>query len=97
MKKECTVQQPGLRAGRRTQAATRGNVFDRYPRLFRPLTLLAAVYSHLLEEPIGPGRTLRLVHAQVASMLFIFPVNLDLCVRFLFLLWAAAAIRQCRR
>lgn len=57
---------------------------------------LADTYSRLLEEPVTPRRTLRLLHAQLAGLMLVFPVNFHPGVRFLFLMWMVLAIWQCR-
>jgi len=60
------------------------------------LRRLAAVYSFLLEEEVGPRRTLRLLHAQVAAMSAVLPADMPLALRALLLAWAFLACRQCR-
>lgn len=60
------------------------------------LRRLAAVYSFLLEEEVGPRRTLRLLHAQVAVLSAVLPADMPLALRALLLAWAFLACRQCR-
>lgn len=60
------------------------------------LRKLASVYSFLLEEEVGPRRTLHLLHAQIAVMLLTLPADMPVALRALLLAWACLAARQCR-
>ncbi|HRF85973.1 MAG TPA: hypothetical protein PLN34_05355 [Alloprevotella sp.] len=61
-----------------------------------PVVFLSGIYSLLLEEEVKPGFTLRLLHAQAAGLMLLFPAPLGLPARLVCLLWAALALRQCR-
>ena len=51
----------------------------------------------LLGEQVTPRYALCLTHAQVAVWALVFPVVMPLSARALCLLWAALAVRQCRK
>lgn len=57
---------------------------------------LARLYSRLLEEPVSPRRTLRLLHVQLAGLLLVLPADLHPGFRLLFLAWLMLAARSCR-
>lgn len=58
---------------------------------------LARLYSLLLEEPITPVRTLRLLHAQIAAIAAICPAEMPVAIRLTCFAWAAMAICGCRK
>ena len=58
---------------------------------------LARYYSRMLGEQVTPRYALCLTHAQVAVWALVFPVVMPLSARALCLLWAALAVRQCRK
>ena len=58
---------------------------------------LARYYSRMLGEQVTPRYALCLTHAQVAVWALVFPVAMPLSARALCLLWAALAVRQCRK
>lgn len=83
-------------AGVMPRTAARRGLLSRLERL-TVVRRLAALYSFLLEETVTPRRALRLLHAQTAILMFIFPVSMSLGLRALLLLWVALACRSCRR
>lgn len=52
---------------------------------------LASIYSGLLEETITPRRTLALIHAQVAVIAAMLPINLPIMMHVVLVAWAIAA------
>lgn len=58
---------------------------------------LAAFYTRLLGLRVNPLQTLRLLHAQFAFVLMVFPLAFPPFVRFLLLCWFALTVWQCRR
>lgn len=63
----------------------------------RILLRLAALYSRLLEEPVTPRRTLRLLHAQLAALTLLMMGTPSLLLGMLLLAWTALAVWQCRK
>lgn len=61
-----------------------------------PVMWLSRCYSRLLGEAVGPLRTLRLLHVQLAFLLLVLPVPFLFAVRVFFLLWFGLALLQCR-
>lgn len=62
-----------------------------------PLALLRSYYAHVLERPISLRQTLQLLHAQVAFVFAVFPVEGPLALRLACCLWFAWAVMGCRR
>lgn len=58
---------------------------------------LADFYSKLLEERVTARCTLHLLHAQVAGLFLIFPVDASVAYRMVCLAWLALACLQCKR
>ncbi len=64
---------------------------------FRPIRTLSRIYSILLEEPVSPRQTLKLLHVQLAALCLVMPADMPLGLRALFLLWTGVALLQCKR
>lgn len=66
-------------------------------RAKQPIVMLSIYYSKILEEKISVKQTLLLLNAQISFVLAIFPANFSLILRFLFIVWFATAVVQCKR
>ena len=66
-------------------------------RAKQPIVMLSIYYSKILEEKISVKQTLLLLNAQISFVLAIFPANFSLILRFLFMVWFATAVVQCKR
>ena len=62
-------------------------------RAFSPATRL---FSEIMGCPFTTGETLRILRAMLAGACLLFPVEMPLWLRALFLLWTAAALYSCR-
>ena len=60
------------------------------------LKKLMRIYGMLLGEMPSPRYALRILHAQVALLMLLFPFTLGFAVRILLLLWFVVALLQCR-
>lgn len=60
------------------------------------LKKLMCLYGIILGETPSPRYALRILHAQVALLMFLFPFTLGFAVRILLLLWFVVALLQCR-
>lgn len=58
----------------------------------KPIRVLAAMYSGLMEETITPRFTLHLLNVQVAAFMVIMPVDLPTFTHVLCLLWLVMSI-----
>lgn len=54
------------------------------------------LYSNISGEPLTTGEALRILHAQIAGVALIFPCDMTLLLRFIFLIWFCLALWQCR-
>jgi hypothetical protein len=66
-------------------------------RAKQPIVILSNYYSKILEEKISVKQTLLLLNAQISFVFAIFPANFSLILRFLFIVWFATAVVQCKR
>lgn len=57
---------------------------------------LMCLYGIILGETPSPRYALRILHAQAALLMFLFPFTLGFAVRILLLLWFVVALLQCR-
>lgn len=60
------------------------------------LKKLMCLYGIILGETPSPRYALRILHAQAALLMFLFPLTLGFAVRILLLLWFVVALLQCR-
>lgn len=60
------------------------------------LKKLMCLYGIILGETPSPRYALRILHAQAALLMFLFPFTLGFAVRILLLLWFVVALLQCR-
>ena len=58
---------------------------------------LMRLYGSLLGEQLSSRSALRILHAQMALLMLLFPFTLGFMVRLLLLLWFVVALLQCRR
>lgn len=63
----------------------------------RPVVWLSRQYSRLMEEPVSPRLTLRLLNAQAAALLLLGTATVNLPATLLLFLWTACALKACRR
>lgn len=61
-----------------------------------PVEWLRRYYSGVLHKEISTRRTLRLVHAQLAFVMAVFPLYDSLLVHMLVALWLVWAVARCR-
>jgi len=98
MKKEMILPAPASRP-----AKSAGSLFTVFAmcRLWcahtLPVLYLSRYYSRLLGEEVTPLHTLRLIHAQLAFLMLVFPWPFPLAVRALFCLWFALVLLRCQR
>lgn len=62
-----------------------------------PIVRLAALYSALLEEPVSPIRTLRILNAQLALFVLCLTANASIVVTAICLVWFALSIYACKK
>lgn len=62
-----------------------------------PLRNFANLLSQLVGERINVIQTICLMHTAIALMFAVFPVNISLPLRFLFIAWFAISVLQCKR
>lgn len=58
--------------------------------------IMMCLYGIILGETPSPRYALRILHAQAALLMFLFPFTLGFAVRILLLLWFVVALLQCR-
>lgn len=98
MKKEMTLSASAARQAKFTGSfSATFAACRRWCARRRPVGCLSRCYTRLLGQSVSPLHTLRLLNAQLAFLLLVFPVPFSLAVRGLFLLWFGAALLQCRR
>lgn len=98
MKKEMIFPSAPVRDGR--YGASRPSVFAAFKGCFlrgKAVRFLSVSYGRLLGTRVTPSQALRLLHAQLAFALMVFPLSLSPFVRFLSLGWFALTVAQCRR
>lgn len=64
---------------------------------WKPLVLLAALYSALLEEDISPIRTLHILNVQIAFFALCLTANAGIAVVAVCLIWFALSIYACKK
>ena len=84
------------KASKQRQEATGAQLLERIERT-DAVVWLASRFSDIFEEKVTTRRALRLLHAHIAVIFLILPVEMPFSVRMLFLVWAIAATIQCRR
>lgn len=62
-----------------------------------PLEMLSKYYSNVLGEEVSTGRTAKLVLAQIAFLVMIFPVEASLAFRFFGVAFFALSLLLCRK
>lgn len=93
MKKEMTLSATSGIQKLITDKITNGN---RALSACKPLVILSAIYSALLEEKITPQFTLKLIHAQVAVACFLAFCGSSFLIHLLLLAWAGLSVYRCR-
>lgn len=89
MKANATLQPRGLDLAFVFQSACNA--------LRRPLDLLNAYNSRVLERPIDTRQTLHLLNAEAAFIMSTFPIDAPLLLRALCVLWLYKAVMRCRK
>jgi hypothetical protein len=99
MKKEMTLRSTTLQVQKYSAVSRPFSLASVKHAILRSAKLVAVshFYSRLLEMPVTPSQTLRLLHSQVAFLMMAFPVDFSLLVRTLMVLWFALTLVQCRR
>ncbi|MBP3775148.1 MAG: hypothetical protein ILA34_07355 [Bacteroidaceae bacterium] len=98
MKKELTLQ-PGCYAAPTAAVRMAGHLRLMLSRLVLRSRWLAAasrLFSRVMDQPIGPSDTLRILHVQLAAACLLLPCAMAALLRLLFLAWLALALWQCR-
>lgn len=83
------------KASRQRQEGIGAQIFARIERT-DAIVWLAARFSDIFEEKVTTRRALCLLHAHIAVIFLILPIEMSFPMRALFLLWAIAATIQCR-
>lgn len=66
-------------------------------KLAAPVAWLGKYYSKVLEKEVSTRQTWLLLEAQAAFFAGIFPMDYNLIVRLLMLLWFVNAAKRCRK
>ena len=66
-------------------------------RLKPRLSRFTELCSWIAGQPLTAGESLRILHVGVALTCLIFPVDMPVALRGVFLLWLATALWRCRR
>lgn len=83
------------KASTQRQEATGTQLLARIERT-DAIVWLASRFSDIFEEEVTTRRALRLLHAHIAVIFLILPIEMSFSMRALFLVWAIAATIQCR-
>lgn len=96
MKKEMILQTATTRSSKNSFTWFAGWACCKSILSSRRLMSLSRYYSRLLELPVTSLQTLYLLHAQLAFVCLVFPVECSLSIRVLFLVWFALSVLQCK-
>lgn len=73
-------------------------VFNRPVTLLRrPFEALADYYGDVLRRPVSLRQTLHLLHAQLATVAAVLPIDGPLVLRMACMAWAVHALLACKR
>lgn len=92
MKKEMTLTAAPESRGAQPISATKTVVAVR-----RAMAAAARAYSRVLGTEVSARQAARLLNAQAAFVLTVFPTECPLALRAACLVWLVAALRGCRR
>ena len=81
------------------QRPVRTNLYTLVQRLYnsRPAKRLATFLTTLLEEPVSPRQSLKLLHAEVAFLSLLLFGGMSISVCAILLAWTLLALWDCRR
>lgn len=87
-----------LRSGFATLLALPSRLFTHFSNRLKPrLSRFTELCSWIAGQPLTAGESLRILHVGVALTCLIFPVDMPVALRGVFLLWLATALWRCRR
>lgn len=58
---------------------------------------VANVFSAVMEETVTPQQAKCIINLILALLLVVFPVNIPILLRFIFLAWFGVSVLQCKR